>query len=176
MTDILSQDEVRKILRDLGMTKKDAKIGSAIAMVEAPAVGVDTPSADFSLIGDIELANSTWGYSYGGFQIRSLREQKGTGGIRDEDELLKPRFNCKSAKAIHDDTGWKAWSTFKSGQYKAYLQDLYPPPPNTYVVLAGDTVSGIALKLGLEWEELARVNNLHAPYTIYIGQQLLLPS
>ncbi len=172
---ILTQDEVRRILRDLGVSKRDAKVGSAIAMCEAPAYGAATASADFALIGDIELADDTWGYSYGGFQIRSLRSQKGTGGWRDEDLLLHPRFNCKAAKAIHDDTGWAAWSTFTSGQYKAYLQDLFPPAPNTYVVLAGDTVTGIAVKLGIAWDELARVNNLHPPYTIFIGQVLVLP-
>jgi hypothetical protein len=157
------------------MSPKNAKIGSAIAMCEAPAYGAPTPSADFSLVGDIELANATWGYSYGGFQIRSLREQKGTGLFRDEDLLLDPVFNCMSAQTIHDDGGWKQWSTFVSGQYKAYLQDMFPPPPNTYVVLAGDTISGIAASLGIDWEDLARINNIHSPYTIYIGQYLLLP-
>jgi len=157
------------------MTKRNARIGSAIAMVEAPARGADVPSADFSKIGDIELANATWGYSYGGFQIRSLRAEKGTGGWRDEELLLDPMFNCMAAQAIQEDSGWKAWSTFVSGQYKAYLQDIFPPPPNTYVVLAGDTLSGIAYTLGIEWEDLARENNLHSPYTIYIGQHLLLP-
>lgn len=172
---ILTQEQVRSTLADLGMGKRDARIGSAIALCEAPAREADKPSADFGLIGDIELANEVWGFSYGGFQIRSLRAQKGTGDIRDEDQLLRARFNCRSAKAIHDDTGWKAWSTFTSGQYKAYLQDLYPPPPGTYVVLAGDTITGIAVSLGVDWEELARINNLHSPWTIYIGQVLVLP-
>ena len=173
---ILTQEQVRKRLRALDMTRKNARIGSAIAMCEAPAFNAPTPSADFSLVGDIELANATWGFSYGGFQIRSLRADKGTGSYRDEELLLDPMFNCMAAQAIQEDVGWKAWSTFTSGQYKAYLQDLYPPPPNTYVVLAGDTLSGIGAKLGIDWEELARLNNLHSPYTIYIGQQLLLPS
>lgn len=176
MTDyILTQDEVRKRLRKLGMTYRNAKIGSAIAVVEAPARGEPVPSSDFSKVGDQALANETWGYSYGGFQIRSLRSQKGTGEFRDEDRLGEPQFNCHSAKIIHDTTGWKAWSTFTSGQYKAYLQDIYPPPPNTYVVLVDDTLTGIGEKLGIDWEELARVNNLHSPYTIYIGQYLTLP-
>lgn len=172
---VFTQAQVRGMLRDTGMTRWNARIGAAITMCEAPAAGADTPSADFGLVGDIELANDTWGYSYGGFQIRSLRAQKGTGGIRDEDRLLNSVFNCQSAKAIHDDAGWRAWSTFTSGQYKAYLQTLYPPPPGTYVVLAGDTLTGIAATLGIDWEELARLNNLHSPWTIYIGQHLTLP-
>lgn len=172
---IFTQLEVRKILLALGMTLRDAKIGSAIAMCEAPAYGAETPSADFSKIGDQELANNVWGNSYGGFQIRSLRAQKGTDGVRDEDRLLEPMFNCRSAKTIHDNSGWKAWSTFTSGQFKAYLPKMYPPPPNTYVVLAGDTLTGIADKLGIDWRELARVNDLYEPWAIYIGDQLTLP-
>ena len=171
---ILTQEQVRRRCRAVGMSKRNARIGSAIAMVEAPARGVEPPSADFSKIGDQALANEIWGYSYGGFQIRSLREQTGTGGIRDKELLLDPIFNCMSAKAIQEDSGWKAWSTFNSGQYKAYLQDIFPPPPNTYVVLAGDTLSGIAYYYDMSWEELARINNIHEPYTIYIGQHLLL--
>lgn len=170
---VFTQEEVRKELRELGMSKRDARIGSAIACVEAPAREADTPSSDFAKVGDQTLANDTWGYSYGGFQIRSLRAAKGTGSYRDEDMLVRPHFNCMSAKAIHDDVGWKAWSTFTSGQYRAYLQDMYPPPPHTYIVLAGDTLTGIAAKLGVDWEEIARLNNLHSPYTIYIGQNLV---
>ncbi len=172
---IFTQDEVRLLLIDVGMGEKNAKIGSAIAMCEAPAYNADTPSADFSMIGDIDLADATWGYSYGGFQIRSLRAQKGTGEIRDEDELLRPRFNAKSAKAIKASQGWGAWSTYTSGMYKAYLPEQYPPPPNTYVVVAGDTLSSIGVKLGVSWEDLARVNNLHSPYRITIGQELVIP-
>lgn len=171
---IFTQTQVRQMLVDIGMTPRNSRIGAAIAMCEAPSFDAETPSADFSLVGDIELANDIWGYSYGGFQIRSLRSQTGTGGVRDADQLLRPLFNCRSAKTIHNDVGWKAWSTFTSGQYQAYLQDIYPPPPNTYIVLAGDTLTGIAQRLGMDWEELARLNNLHAPYTIYIGQRLLL--
>lgn len=172
---IFTQEEVRLLLLDVGMSSKNAKIGSAISMCEAPFYAADVPSADFSMIGDVELANATWGYSYGGFQIRSLRADKGTGRWRDEDQLLRPRFNARAAKAIRQGSGWDAWSTYTSGMYKAYLPDMYPPPPNTYVVLAGDTLSGIALKLGVSWEDLARVNNLHSPYRIFIGQHLLIP-
>jgi len=164
--------------RKAGFTKKQAKIAAAIALCEsAPSVATDEPMADFDAVGDQDLANTTWGYSYGGFQIRSLREQKGTGGVRDEDELLRPAFNCRSALAIRQDSGWKAWSTYTSGCYKAYLQDLYPPEPGTYIVVAGDTLSGIADKVGgFTWQDLARVNSLHSPYTLHIGQVLTLPT
>lgn len=180
MPNILTQSEVELILADLGMKARQCRIGAAIAMCEAPWGPADDGEAraNFSAIGDQELANEKWGYSYGGFQIRSLREQKGTGEFRDENELLRPRFNCRAARAIRNQWGgWGAWSTFNDGKYKAYLQDLFPPPPNTYVVLAGDTLSTITdeISMGWTWEDLARVNNLHSPYIIYVGQHLTLP-
>jgi len=174
----LTQLQVKTRLMDRGLAPRQARIGSAIALCEAPTeVVLDPPCSDFSLIGDQALANDKWGYSYGGFQIRSLREQKGTGGIRDEDQLLKVAFNLDSTVAIFRSQGWWPWSTFRFGQYEAYLQDLFPPPPGTYTVVGGDTLSGIAEKLhaGWTWEDLARVNGLHEPYSIFIGQSLLLP-
>lgn len=171
---LFTQDQVKAMCLDVGFGEKNARIASAVAMCESPAVVSGEVYADFGMIGDQALANDTWGFSYGGFQIRSLRAQKGTGGWRDEDLLLKPKFNCKAARAIMQDSGWKAWSTYVSGQYKAYLQDLFPPPANTYVVVYGDTLSAIGARLGIAWEELARINGIKSPYSIYIGQQLKL--
>lgn len=41
-----------------------------------------------------------------------------------------------------------------------------------YTVKPGDTVSGIANKMNVNWMEIARINGLSAPYTIYVGQRL----
>ena len=169
-----TQEEVRKLCRKAGFTAKGARIASAIAMCEAPAVLGTASYSDFDAIGDLDLQTDVWGPSYGGFQIRSLKAQLGTGGIRDAEELDRPMFQAKSALAIKNSLGWNAWSTYSSGMYKAYLQDLFPPPPNVYVVLAGDTLSGIGQKVDIEWPDLARWNNLHFPYTIFIGQHILL--
>ena len=171
---LFTQDQVKTMCLDVGFSEKNAQIASAVAMCESAAAVSGALYADFGAIGDQALANDKWGFSYGGFQIRSLRSQKGTGGWRDEDLLLKPKFNCKAARAIMKDSGWKAWSTYASGQYKAYLQDEYPPPPNTYVVVYGDTLSAIGASLGIPWEELARINDIKSPYSIWIGQQLKL--
>lgn len=181
MDTLLKQSEIEDLLMELGMRERQARIGAAIALCEAPVLERAADGqfqANFSAIGDQALANDEWGYSYGGFQIRSKRDQKGTGGIRDEDQLLRPRFNCRSAIAIKRERGgWGDWSTYNSGMYKAYLQDLFPPPTNTYVVVAGDSLSTIADDLPGEWvwQDLARVNGLHDPYVIYIGQYLTLP-
>jgi len=179
---ILTQSEIEEMLIDVGLKKRrQARIGAAIALCEAPA-GISPNGefqANFSAVGDQELADEIWGFSYGGFQIRSLRSQKGTGGLRDEEKLLTPRFNCKSAVKIKRSWGsWKAWSTYTSGMYKAYLQDLFPPPVGTYVVVAGDTLNTITQKLSdgsWDWKALARHNNIHYPYMIFVGEHILLP-
>lgn len=177
---VLRQHEIEEILADLGMATRQCRIGAAIALCEAPWGPAEDGEhrANFGAIGDEELANDVWGPSYGGFQIRSLLSQKGTGGIRDADELLRPRFNCRSAKAIRKAWGgWGAWSTYTSRMFEAYLPDLYPVPAGIYVVLAGDTITGIADKLPGDWvwQDLARINGLSSPYTIYINQWLTLP-
>ena len=41
-----------------------------------------------------------------------------------------------------------------------------------YTVQPGDTVSGIANRMGVNWLEIARLNGLEPPYTIYVGQKL----
>ena len=43
-----------------------------------------------------------------------------------------------------------------------------------YTVQSGDSLSAIAAQHGLDWRALAQRNNLQAPYTIYVGQQLSL--
>lgn len=45
---------------------------------------------------------------------------------------------------------------------------------NTYTVQAGDTLSGIAEKFGTTYQELAAVNGIENPNTIYVGQVLIV--
>lgn len=175
----LNQQQLEDLCRKVGFNPINQAIGGAVALCEAPVFGVTPPVANTELVGDQDLADSTWGYSYGVFQIRSLRAHKGTGKTRDEERLMDPLFNARSARTIKLDRGsWKPWSTFQTGQYKAYLQDLFPPAPGTYPVVAGDTLSIIAAKLpgDWNWEDLARFNGIHSPYTIRIGDILQLPS
>jgi nucleoid-associated protein YgaU len=192
MPALLTQSEVEALARRAGFTTR-AKMAAAIAMCEAPSLVNGVAHSDFAAVGDQQLADDVWGFSYGGMQIRSLRAHKGTGKIRDEDRLLDPLFNMQSARAIVLAAGsFKPWSTYTSGMYKAYLLNdageiAFPPPPGSYVVKAGDTLSGIAYKVshdpewlkthpGFTWQQLAGANGLHDPYLIRIGDVLLLPT
>lgn len=174
MTNLLSQEATRKLALKAGFSSANAKIAAAIAMCESAAVMGGKSFADFDAVGDIDLQTQKWGPSYGGWQIRSLKAQTGTGQMRDGLRLLEPLFNAKSALEIKKTLGFKAWSCYASGQYKAYLQDMFPAAPGTYIVLGGDSLSKIGAKLGIQWTDLARWNNLHFPYTIFIGQVILL--
>lgn len=49
-----------------------------------------------------------------------------------------------------------------------------PQPGGTYTVVSGDTLSGIGQKTGADWHDLAAINSIPAPYTIYPGQVLRL--
>ncbi|QYW07873.1 endolysin [Streptomyces phage RedBear] len=53
--------------------------------------------------------------------------------------------------------------------------DPSPSTGSTYTVRSGDTLSGIGQKLGIKWLDIAKANNLKAPYVIAVGQKLKLP-
>ncbi len=48
------------------------------------------------------------------------------------------------------------------------------PRDGAYVVRAGDTLYGIAFRHGLDYREVAALNRIPSPYTIYPGQRLRL--
>jgi lipoprotein NlpD len=48
--------------------------------------------------------------------------------------------------------------------------------PGSYTVKRGDTLYSIGLEYGYDYKEIAQANRIQPPYTIYVGQQLRLPS
>lgn len=50
------------------------------------------------------------------------------------------------------------------------------PTYKTYTVKSGDTLSGIGQKTGKNWKDIASLNGIKSPYTIYPGQVLKLPN
>lgn len=50
-----------------------------------------------------------------------------------------------------------------------------PQPGGTYTVVKNDTLSGIGAKTGTSWPQIADLNHIPPPYTIYPGQVLRLP-
>lgn len=46
---------------------------------------------------------------------------------------------------------------------------------NTYTVEKGDSLSKIGVKTNTNWQEIAKINNIQAPYIIRVGQILTMP-
>lgn len=51
-----------------------------------------------------------------------------------------------------------------------------PSTGNTYIVQEGDYLISIGKKLGVDWQEIAQINDLSEPYTIYPNQVLIIPT
>lgn len=50
----------------------------------------------------------------------------------------------------------------------------YAVAPDAYTVRSGDTLSGIAARYGLDYINVAKMNDIALPYNIYVGQSLRL--
>ena len=46
----------------------------------------------------------------------------------------------------------------------------------TYTVQPGDSLYSIGQNYGVSWTSIAQANGIYSPYTIYVGQQLWIPS
>ncbi|HYD33646.1 MAG TPA: peptidoglycan DD-metalloendopeptidase family protein [Methylophilaceae bacterium] len=44
--------------------------------------------------------------------------------------------------------------------------------PDSYVVKRGDTLYSIGLEFGYDYREIAKINNINPPYSLYVGQRL----
>lgn len=91
-----------------------ATIATAVAMAESAG----SPSAQ----GDIGLMTSVWDWSAGLWQIRGLRTERGTGGIRDSVANQDVNHNAAAMFAISQAcTDWTPWSTYNSGAYLQFM-------------------------------------------------------
>jgi LysM repeat protein len=50
------------------------------------------------------------------------------------------------------------------------------PPTLTYTVISGDTLAKIGIKFGVPWLIIASANNISSPYSLKIGQVLIIPT
>lgn len=67
----------------------------------------------------------------------------------------------------------------KSSSHIAPIEQLDQPPGiklNHYTVSRGDTLYSIAWRYGMDFHELASINNINDPYTIEVGQKIALNS
>lgn len=55
------------------------------------------------------------------------------------------------------------------GVYRAQSQQ---PPPTVYKVRRGDTLYSVSWRFGMDFKNVASINRIRSPYTIYVGQKL----
>ncbi|MDX3237195.1 peptidoglycan-binding protein [Streptomyces sp. ME03-5709C] len=102
-------------------------------------------------------------------------------GLVDAIEWLRRSGDAGSWVGGHQDgyatacPGDALYAWVKRGAPRPEGAILPAPPANTYTVREGDTLSAIARRLDVAWQDLATVNGLPAPYTIYPRQVLSLP-
>jgi LysM repeat protein len=83
-----------------------------------------------------------------------------------------------TVEAIQQANGLWSGSYIQIGQRLVIPPSLIGPGPSggqIYVIQAGDTLYGIALRYGLAVADLAAANDLVEPYLIYVGQALIIP-
>jgi hypothetical protein len=97
-----------------GCSPSEAPIAAAIASAESGG----NPGAQ----GDITLMDSTWDWSEGLWQIRGLRDERGTGQLRDSLANANPVTNADAMYVISSGcTNWTPWTTYNTGAYLSYL-------------------------------------------------------
>lgn len=70
--------------------------------------------------------------------------------------LENAKASCKEGYAVYDWNG----------------NEVYSNKSEYYTVKKGDTLSKIGAKLGINWQNIAKLNNIKAPYIIYPNQKL----
>ncbi len=72
--------------------------------------------------------------------------------------LLLTLTACGGSRAIAPIGSYKSKSTQKA--------------PSSYTVKSGDTLYSISWRYGMDYKTVASINNIRAPYTIFVGQKL----
>jgi len=169
-----------------GFTGENRIVALAVSIAEAGDWRVQGRPIDAHAVGDVALETATWGPSVGAMQIRSLRSERGTGGVRDELANLDPATNYRHAEAIWRAAGgsFRPWSCWLNGIYRTYLvraeaavraagpisftlrRYLYWRPELTgSKMLHGEDVRWVQVKAGLKGGGPHGVDGWYGPYT-----------
>jgi LysM repeat protein len=179
----LSDHQIAALVVEAGFVGDQQETAFGIVLAESGG----RPDA----VGDVSLQNATFGPSIGLFQIRSLRSEKGTGGVRDELANVDPATNARHAHVVFSQSGsFRPWSTFTNGAFKRFLDRARAalggspaaviPASGVHIVHSGETLSGIAAAHGLTLAQLRALNPglfdaaHHNGSLINPGEQVLL--
>lgn len=90
----------------------------------------ESAGGDPKAVGDKELADKKWGFSYGLCQIRSLKDEQGKNTDRDAEALTNPRHNLQSAVSIAQKSvqlgkaPLSPWTRWHDGEYRHHLPEV----------------------------------------------------
>lgn len=117
----LSYAQVYALALAAGLTPQQAITATAISGAEVNGKAVGLP-INPAAVGDVKLANATWGPSVGLWQVRTLKAETGTGRARDINLLTNPQQNARAMAEISaKGTNWTPWSTYNDGLYRLHL-------------------------------------------------------
>ncbi|WP_375479865.1 hypothetical protein [uncultured Jatrophihabitans sp.] len=160
-----------------GCSAAQAVIATAVAMAESGG----SPSAQ----GDVSLMTPVWDWSAGLWQIRGLRAERNTGGLRDSIANQNAAKNAAAMDTISSGcSNWTPWSTYNNGAYQAYLSvaeqavhyvtGYYRAHGNTYPVVAPPDAqalvpTGGAGAVGPQSVATAAAGKRPSPRTTHLG-------
>jgi hypothetical protein len=78
-----------------------------------------------------------------------------------------------------DESTWRAYAgatgqSVPTPQVQAYTQPVAQTDGTTYIVQAGDTLSGIAARYGTTYQHLAAINGISNPDIIHVGDRIVI--
>ena len=92
------------------------------SLVTAVAIARGESGWDSNATGDVSLETEKWGPSVGLFQVRTLRDQTGTGQARDIEQLYDPAFNAQAAFEISSGgRNFQPWTVFTKDIYLQHM-------------------------------------------------------
>lgn len=108
-------EEIYAALITAGFPRASATTMTAVALGES--------GGDDAARGDLGLQTSTWGPSYGLFQIRTIKSETGTGSDRDISHLAGDiDAQAEAAYRIsHKGTDFSPWTVFTTGKFQSYM-------------------------------------------------------
>lgn len=110
----LSDAQIAEAARKAGFTGSGLVTAIAVALAES--------GGNSDAVGDVGLVDGKWGPSVGLWQVRSLHDQRGTGGPRDEFANVDPDHNAVAAFQISGGgVNFAPWSAYKNGRYLAHI-------------------------------------------------------
>lgn len=137
----LSPQQIASVLRSAGFADQEIPEMTAIALAESGGrPNAHNPNA------------ATGDNSYGLWQINMLGgmgpERLREFGISSNEQLFDPLTNARAAKRIRDSQGFGAWSVYKSGAYRQYLDQARSAAAGASVAVPSTPLAGGSLESG----------------------------